>query len=86
MRQAEPLKCHLREDERLGFLERDHVRGARTAGDLGASAAKRYDIEAWFPGQQRYREITSTSNTTDYQARRSTSGFAARANPSTCTR
>jgi seryl-tRNA synthetase len=40
------------------------------AGDLGASAAKKYDIEAWFPGQARYREITSTSNTTDYQARR----------------
>ncbi|HXF97748.1 MAG TPA: serine--tRNA ligase [Gaiellaceae bacterium] len=40
------------------------------AGDLGASAAKKYDIEAWFPGQQRWREITSTSNTTDYQARR----------------
>jgi seryl-tRNA synthetase len=40
------------------------------AGDLGAMAAKKYDIEAWFPGQERYREITSTSNTTDYQARR----------------
>jgi seryl-tRNA synthetase len=40
------------------------------AGDLGAQAAKKYDIEAWFPTQQRYREITSTSNTTDYQARR----------------
>ena len=40
------------------------------AGDLGASATKKYDIEAWFPSQQRYREITSTSNTTDYQARR----------------
>jgi seryl-tRNA synthetase len=40
------------------------------AGDLGASAVKKYDIEAWFPTQQRYREITSTSNTTDYQARR----------------
>jgi seryl-tRNA synthetase len=40
------------------------------AGDLGASAAKKYDIEAWFPSQQRYREITSTSNTTDFQARR----------------
>ena len=39
-------------------------------GDLGASAAKKYDIEAWFPVQQRYREITSCSNTTDYQARR----------------
>ncbi len=40
------------------------------AGDLGASAAKKYDIEAWFPGEQDYREITSCSNTTDYQARR----------------
>jgi seryl-tRNA synthetase len=40
------------------------------AGDLGASAVKKYDIEGWFPGQQRYRELTSTSNTTDYQARR----------------
>jgi seryl-tRNA synthetase len=40
------------------------------AGDLGASATKKYDIEAWFPSQDRYREITSTSNTTDYQARR----------------
>jgi seryl-tRNA synthetase len=40
------------------------------AGDLGAMAAKKYDIEAWFPTQERYREITSTSNTTDYQARR----------------
>ena len=40
------------------------------AGDLGASAAKKYDIEAWFPGQERFREITSTSNTTDFQARR----------------
>jgi seryl-tRNA synthetase len=40
------------------------------AGDLGASAAKKYDIEAWFPGEQAYREITSCSNTTDYQARR----------------
>lgn len=40
------------------------------AGDLGASAAKKYDIEAWFPGEQNYREITSCSNTTDFQARR----------------
>ncbi len=39
-------------------------------GDLGAPAAKKYDIEAWFPVQERYREITSCSNTTDYQARR----------------
>jgi seryl-tRNA synthetase len=40
------------------------------AGDLGASATKKYDLEAWFPSQGRYREITSTSNTTDFQARR----------------
>jgi len=40
------------------------------AGDLGASAVRKYDIEGWFPGQERYRELTSTSNTTDYQARR----------------
>ena len=40
------------------------------AWDLGASAAKKYDLEAWLPGQGRYRELTSTSNTTDYQARR----------------
>jgi seryl-tRNA synthetase len=39
-------------------------------GDLGASAAKKYDCEAWLPGQGRYREVTSTSNTTDFQARR----------------
>jgi seryl-tRNA synthetase len=40
------------------------------AGDLSAAAAKRYDIEAWFPSQERYRELTSASNTTDFQARR----------------
>ena len=40
------------------------------AGDLGDPAAKKYDIEAWFPGQERYREVTSCSNTTDFQARR----------------
>ncbi len=39
-------------------------------GDLGASAAKKYDCEAWLPSQGRYRELTSCSNTTDYQARR----------------
>ena len=40
------------------------------AGDLGAPAAKKYDLEVWLPGQQRYRELTSCSNCTDYQARR----------------
>ena len=38
--------------------------------DLGASAAMKYDCEAWLPGQGRYRELTSCSNTTDFQARR----------------
>jgi seryl-tRNA synthetase len=38
--------------------------------ELGGSAAKKYDIEGWMPGQEKYREITSTSNTTDFQARR----------------
>src|SRR5262249_13003663 len=40
------------------------------AWDLGASAAKKYDLEAWLPGQERFRELTSCSNTTDFQARR----------------
>ena len=40
------------------------------AGDLGAPAVKKYDCEGWFPTQERYRELTSTSNTTDFQARR----------------
>jgi len=40
------------------------------SGDLGASAAKKYDIEAWIPSQNTYREVTSCSNTTDFQARR----------------
>ena len=39
-------------------------------GDLGSSAAKKYDVEAWLPGQGGYRELTSCSNTTDFQARR----------------
>ena len=38
--------------------------------DLGSSAAKKYDIEAWLPGQERFRELTSCSNTTDFQSRR----------------
>jgi seryl-tRNA synthetase len=39
-------------------------------GDLGASAARKFDCEAWMPGQERYREVTSCSNCTDYQGRR----------------
>jgi seryl-tRNA synthetase len=40
------------------------------SGDLGAPAARKYDLEAWMPGQGKYREVTSTSNCTDFQARR----------------
>ncbi|MGI8666086.1 MAG: serine--tRNA ligase [Jatrophihabitans sp.] len=40
------------------------------AGDLGSSAARKFDIEAWFPSQSAYRELTSTSNCTTFQARR----------------
>jgi seryl-tRNA synthetase len=66
------------EHERLLAIEEELVQELQipyrvvnvAAGDLGASAAKKYDIEAWFPGQERWREITSTSNTTDFQARR----------------
>ncbi|MGZ5376369.1 MAG: aminoacyl--tRNA ligase-related protein, partial [Solirubrobacterales bacterium] len=39
-------------------------------GDLGAPAARKFDCEAWIPSQERYRELTSCSNTTDFQARR----------------
>jgi seryl-tRNA synthetase len=58
------------EEELLGGLGIPYRVVNVAAGDLGASAVKKYDIEGWFPGQQRYRELTSTSNTTDYQARR----------------
>jgi seryl-tRNA synthetase len=66
------------EHERLLAIEEEIVQGLElpyrvvniAAWDLGASAAKKYDIEAWMPGQERYRELTSCSNTTDYQARR----------------
>jgi seryl-tRNA synthetase len=58
------------EEELLRRLELPYRVVNVAAGDLGASAAKKYDIEAWFPSQERYREITSCSHTTDFQARR----------------
>jgi seryl-tRNA synthetase len=58
------------EEEIIGALGLPYRVVNVAAGDLGASTAKKYDIEAWFPHQQRYREVTSTSNTTDFQARR----------------
>ena len=66
------------EHEFLLSLEEEIVRSLEipyrvvnvAAGDLGSSAAKKYDIEAWIPSQGRFREITSCSNTTDFQSRR----------------
>jgi seryl-tRNA synthetase len=58
------------EEELIGDLGIPYRVVNIAAGDLGASAVKKYDIEGWFPGQERYRELTSTSNTTDYQSRR----------------
>jgi seryl-tRNA synthetase len=66
------------EHERLLAVEEEILQGLEipyrvvniAVDDLGASAAKKYDCEAWLPSQGRYRELTSTSNTTDFQARR----------------
>jgi seryl-tRNA synthetase len=58
------------EEEILTDLELPYRVVNIAVDDLGASAAKKYDCEAWMPGQRRYREVTSTSNTTDFQARR----------------
>ena len=58
------------EEELLQALEVPYRVVDVCAGDLGSSASKKYDIEAWIPSQQTYREVTSCSNTTDFQARR----------------
>ena len=58
------------EESILQDLEIPYRVVAIAVNDLGASAAKKYDCEAWLPGQGRFRELTSCSNTTDYQARR----------------
>lgn len=58
------------EKEFLGRLELPFRVIDVAAGDLGASAARKYDCEAWIPSQGRYRELTSTSNCTEFQARR----------------
>jgi seryl-tRNA synthetase len=68
----------LREHERLLAIEEEILQALGipyrvvniAVDELGNSAAKKYDLEAWLPGQGRYRELTSCSNTTDYQARR----------------
>jgi seryl-tRNA synthetase len=58
------------EEEILGELGLPYRVVNIAVTDLGNSAAKKYDCEAWLPSQGRYRELTSCSNTTDYQARR----------------
>ena len=58
------------EEEILGELQLPYRVVNIAVGDLGSSAAKKYDCEAWLPSQARYRELTSCSNTTDFQARR----------------
>jgi seryl-tRNA synthetase len=66
------------EHERLLAIEEEILQGLEipyrvvniAVDDLGSSAAKKYDLEAWLPSQQRHRELTSTSNTTDFQSRR----------------
>ncbi len=58
------------EEEILGELGLPYRVVNIAVNDLGNSAAKKYDCEAWLPSQERYRELTSCSNTTDYQARR----------------
>ncbi len=58
------------EESLLQSLDLPHRVVNVAAGDLGASATRKLDVEAWFPSQERYREVTSCSNTTDFQARR----------------
>ncbi|HEY8372981.1 MAG TPA: serine--tRNA ligase [Pseudonocardiaceae bacterium] len=73
-RPEEAHEEHLRllawEEEMLAKVELPYRVIDVAAGDLGASAARKYDCEAWLPSQQTYREVTSTSNCTTFQARR----------------
>lgn len=64
---ARLLAC---EQEFIGLLELPYRVIDVAAGDLGLSAARKFDCEAWIPTQEKYREITSTSNCTEFQARR----------------
>lgn len=68
--QAEHERLLAIEEEILQALELPYRVVNIGVGDLGASTVQKFDLEAWLPGQQRYRELTSTSNTTAFQARR----------------
>ena len=70
------LESLTRDAERiLQILELPYQVVTLSTGDVGFSAAKTYDIEVWLPGQDRYREISSCSNCTDFQARRANIRF-----------
>ena len=68
--QAEHRRLLAIEERVLSALEIPYRVVDIAIGDLGASAARKFDCEAWIPSQERYREVTSCSNCTDYQARR----------------
>ena len=68
--EAEHLRLLAIEESIMQELEIPYRVVAIAVDDLGAPAAMKYDLEAWLPGQQQYRELTSCSNTTDFQARR----------------
>jgi seryl-tRNA synthetase len=67
---AEHQRLLAMEEEMLAKVEIPYRVIDVAAGDLGSSAARKYDCEAWVPSQGRYREVTSTSNCTTFQARR----------------
>ena len=67
---AEHLRLLAWEKQFIDALELPYRVIDVAAGDLGLAAARKYDCEAWIPTQDRYREVTSTSNCTDFQARR----------------
>jgi len=58
------------EEKLFGMLEIPYQVVKMCTGDLGFPVARKYDLEAWIPSENRYREVTSTSTTTDFQARR----------------
>ncbi|MEN0022843.1 MAG: aminoacyl--tRNA ligase-related protein, partial [Microbacterium sp.] len=68
--EAEHLRLVALQEEMLTSLGLAYRVIDVAAGDLGSSAARKYDIEAWVPTQGAFRELTSTSNCTTYQARR----------------
>ena len=68
--EAEHERMRALQERMLQACELDYRVIDVAAGDLGSSAARKFDIEAWIPSQQQYRELTSTSNCTTFQARR----------------